>query len=251
MIRFSPHRPAIVGSIAALGLTISVALTPAAGMAQSGSHHGGHPTASATPWSCEMPPGMGSSLSSTPMAMDDAAGTTHGDYPFDQLYIDMMIPHHESVIALAEAALPRLTDPRLVQIAERIIATQADENVRMASWREAWYGSATPDLGEHSMMAMLDAMPVGTMDEMMREMEAMTQVAAFCSAANPDLAFIDQVIPHHQMAIDVSRIALEQAEHPEIRETAQAVIDAQQAEIDELTAIRIDLTGEGTATPAS
>ncbi|MGC4107986.1 MAG: DUF305 domain-containing protein [Thermomicrobiales bacterium] len=252
MTRFAFPRTATIRCVAAFGLAATVLLTPATGLAQSGHMHGeGTPTATGTPWSCDMSAGMGSSMSSTPMAMDESGSMHHGDYPFDQLYIDMMIPHHDSIIALAQAALPRLTDPRLIQMAENIIATQTEETTRMAAWREAWYGSATPDLSEHSMMAMLEAMPVGTMDEMMHEMDAMTQVAAFCSATDPDLAFIDQTMPHHQMAIDVSQIALERAEHPEIKETAQVVIEAQQAEIDQLIAIRAELTSESTATPAN
>jgi uncharacterized protein (DUF305 family) len=42
-----------------------------------------------------------------------AAGMDHMAMEFDQMYIDMMIPHHQSIIALAQAALPRLTDERL------------------------------------------------------------------------------------------------------------------------------------------
>ncbi|MGC4191449.1 MAG: DUF305 domain-containing protein [Thermomicrobiales bacterium] len=248
---FFSTRPSLNRLSIAAALTVSLLGTPVVAFAQSGHMHDeGTPSASPTPWSCDMTPGMGTnpSSSSTPMAMD---GMDHGAYPFDQLYIDMMIPHHESIIALAQAALPRLTDPRLIQMAENIVATQSTETEQMAAWREEWYGSAEPDMSEHSMMAMLKAMPVGTMDEMMHEMDATTQVAAFCSADNPDLAFIDQTIPHHQMAIDVSKIALEKAEHPEIKTTAKNVIAAQQAEIDELTAIRAELTGNGTATPAS
>jgi len=250
---FFSTRPSLNRITIATALTVSLLGTPAIAFAQSGHMHDeGTPSASATPWSCDATPGMGMShgMASTPMAMDAPGSEEHGDYPFDQLYIDMMIPHHASIIALAQAALPRLADPRLVQMAETIIATQSTENEQMAAWREAWYGSAEPDLSEHSMMAMLEAMPVGTMGEMMQEMDALTQVAAFCSASDPDLAFIDQVIPHHQMAIAVSEIALEKAAHPEIQTTAERVIVAQQAEIDELKAIRAERTG-GSATPAA
>lgn len=54
------------------------------------------------------------------------------------------------------------------------------------------------------------------------------------SAEEMDLGFIDSMIPHHQSAIDMAEVALEQAEHEEIKELAQAIIDAQQAEIDQL-----------------
>ena len=74
-------------------------------------------------------------------------------------------------------------------------------------------------------------------------------IEAFCAAEDKDLAFIEQVIPHHQMAIDTSQAALEHAVHPELVTIAEDVIAAQEAEIVELEAIRADLTGE--ATPAS
>ncbi len=166
---------------------------------------------------------------------------------FDQLYLDMMLPHHASVIALSEAALPRLTDPRLIKMAGNIIAAQSNENELLTSWRTEWYGSGEPETGDAAMMQMLDVMPVGAMDDMMMQMDPAAQVAAFCAAPNPDLAFIDQVIPHHQMAVDVSVIAVDKATHPELVTFAEGVITAQQGEIDELTAIRAELE----ATPAS
>src|SRR5687767_6067195 len=47
-----------------------------------------------------------------------------------------------------------------------------------------------------------------------------------------DAMFIDSMVPHHQMAIDMSESALNHAEHEELREMAQQIIDAQQREID-------------------
>ena len=46
-----------------------------------------------------------------------------------------------------------------------------------------------------------------------------------------DAAFIDSMIVHHEGAIVMANQALEQAERPEIRELATAIIDAQEAEI--------------------
>ena len=161
----------------------------------------------------------------------------------------MMLPHHGSIIALAEAALPELTDPRLQEMAQNIIDAQTAENAQLTEWRTEWYGSGEPVMTDASMELMLDAMPVGTMDEMMREMDAAWQVAAFCAADDPDLAFIDQTIPHHQMAIDASEVAVEEAMHPEIAALAEDVIAAQQAEIDLLNEIRAELNAA--ATPAA
>lgn len=224
----------------AIGVLI-LAVIPLAAFGQGAGSDDATPEAT---WSCEMP-------LSTPMAEDAHAG--HGDQAaqaeveFDQLYIDMMLPHHGSIIALAEAALPRLTDPRLQEMARDIIETQTAENARLTEWRTSWYGSGEPATDAASMELMLEAMPVATMDEMMVEMDAAAQVSTFCAAENPDLAFIQQVIPHHQMAIDVSVIAVDQAVHPELAGFAQGVIDVQQAEIELLNGILAEL--EGNATP--
>jgi uncharacterized protein (DUF305 family) len=49
-----------------------------------------------------------------------------------------------------------------------------------------------------------------------------------------DLRFIDAMIAHHRGAIDMARMAQEQAERAEIRELAGAIISAQDAEIAQL-----------------
>lgn len=201
---------------------------------------------------------VGTPVAATP-AMDhgDHGGATPamdmqmGQVEFDLLYIDMMLPHHESIVALAGVALPLLTDARLQEMAQDIIETQTAEQAELRGLRAEWYGSPEPAPMDDAMMAMMmEAMPsTGTADEMMRMMDAGALIGAFCAAENFDLAFIDQTIPHHEMAIVSSESALEQAVHPEIANIAKEVIDAQQAEIDELEMIRAELTGE--ATPAA
>jgi uncharacterized protein (DUF305 family) len=53
-----------------------------------------------------------------------------------------------------------------------------------------------------------------------------------------DKAFIDAMVPHHQGAIEMARVALENAEHEEIKELSRNIISSQQAEIVELKAIK-------------
>jgi uncharacterized protein (DUF305 family) len=173
----------------------------------------------------------------------------------DQLYIDMMIPHHASIVALARVAQGELTDERLLEIAQNIIDTQSAEIEELRGYREQFYGS--PDLmpmDTHAMEMMMQAMPgMGTMEEMTFQMDAAAQVSAFCAAEDKDLAFIDMTIAHHRMAIVSSEPVVEGATHEEIREFAQRVIADQQREIDELTAIRGELTSADapTGSPAA
>jgi uncharacterized protein (DUF305 family) len=171
---------------------------------------------------------------------------------FDQVYIDMMIPHHQSIIAMAEAARDRLTDERLRTMAANIITTQTEEITKLRLLREQWFGSVRPmAMNEGLMEAMTQQMPgMGAMDQMAMLMDPEALVAAFCAGSNPDLTFIDLTIPHHEMAITASHAALEKAQHPETKEIAQGVIEAQQREVDELHTIRAELTGAATPTGA-
>lgn len=90
-----------------------------------------------------------------------AAGAAVHEAEFDEVYIDMMLPHHASVIALAEAALPRLTDPRLQEIARAVISTQGEEIAELRALRQAFYGTPDPTLnGDALMTEMARVMPV-------------------------------------------------------------------------------------------
>ena len=48
-----------------------------------------------------------------------------------------------------------------------------------------------------------------------------------------DKAFIEQMIPHHKMAVMMAGMALD-SEHPEIRNLAKSIIQTQSAEIEQM-----------------
>jgi uncharacterized protein (DUF305 family) len=57
---------------------------------------------------------------------------------YDLMYVDMMIPHHEGAVALANEALTRATHPEVKELAQRIIDIQQEEVVMMNRWKEEW-----------------------------------------------------------------------------------------------------------------
>lgn len=66
--------------------------------------------------------------------------------PFDRVFIDMMIPHHEGAVVMAKALLKGGEHPELRRMAREIISAQAREIEQMRAWRNAWYGA---DAGSH------------------------------------------------------------------------------------------------------
>ena len=62
--------------------------------------------------------------------------------PFDKAFIDAMIPHHESAIAMANAALEGSDNPEVREIARAIVEAQEKEIARMEAWRQEWYPAA-------------------------------------------------------------------------------------------------------------
>ncbi|MBS1895408.1 MAG: DUF305 domain-containing protein [Actinobacteria bacterium] len=76
--------------------------------------------------------------------MDMNMGELDGAKPFDRMFIDMMVPHHQGAIRMARAELKRGTDAQLRSIAKGIVAAQAKEIREMNAWRTIWYGSPSP-----------------------------------------------------------------------------------------------------------
>ncbi len=91
---------------------------------------------------------------------------------------------------------------------------------------------------DHGAMGQMDmsAMPPH-MQGMMGAMQTMMGSMPMESSGDPDADFLLMMIPHHQSAIEMARVELEQGDDDETRAMAQAIIDAQEAEIAEMRAM--------------
>ena len=72
------------------------------------------------------------------------------------------------------------------------------------------------------------------MQALMQPMHDMMMNMPMASSGNPDADFLLMMILHHQSAIEMARVELEQGGDEETRAMAQAIIDAQEAEIAEM-----------------
>ncbi|QTF10905.1 DUF305 domain-containing protein [Brenneria izadpanahii] len=68
----------------------------------------------------------------------------------------------------------------------------------------------------------------------MDQMHAQMQEGILSS--DPDVAFAKGMIAHHQGAIDMAKTELQYGKDPELRKLAEAIIKAQQPEIDQMQA---------------
>ena len=59
--------------------------------------------------------------------------------PFDEAFIDAMIPHHRSAIYMAQLAREKSKIPEVKDLAENIVSAQKREIEQMKQWRKQWY----------------------------------------------------------------------------------------------------------------
>jgi uncharacterized protein (DUF305 family) len=77
---------------------------------------------------------------------------------------------------------------------------------------------------------------------MAQQMDPAAFTAQVCDAPEADLTFIDLTIAHHQVAVMMAQVAMEQATDPELQALATHSALTQQAQIAELQQIRDRLT---------
>lgn len=63
-----------------------------------------------------------------------------GDKDYEKRFIDMMIPHHEGAVMMAEHALKNTKQPDLKKMAQKMIDDQTKEIEQLKKWRSEWYG---------------------------------------------------------------------------------------------------------------
>jgi len=88
------------------------------------------------PLSGAEPESMGMSMEMMGMGMDH--NMLRGANPFDLAFIDMMIPHHEGAVRMAQVELERGENPEMQALARSIMAAQKREIAQMREWRAAW-----------------------------------------------------------------------------------------------------------------
>lgn len=187
----------------------------------------------------------------TPVATMQTASAV----PFDQQFIDSMVPHHESALMMAQMVETRAQFPEVRALAKAIIAEQEKEIAQMKAWRKAWFGSdQIPPMAGHDMSAMDHSkmdhskMDSGSMNHDVMTMPGSAMGLPITGAMDMkklreakggavDREFLRMMIPHHANAVVMAQEVLIQSKRPELRTLAQNIVAAQAREMGEMEAI--------------
>lgn len=188
---------------------------------------GGNPAAQQSPTSTVTAQSPGSMAGMDHSSMNMDLGPK--DQNFDLRFLDAMILHHQGAVVMAQDALQKSNRPDIKQLAQEIIAAQEREIQQMQGWRKAWYPLA-------SSQPMMWHAPMGHMMSMSEEMKASMMMNVDLGAADDqyDLRFLNAMIPHHEGALMMAQDALAKSDRTELKQLSQAILDSQQAEIDQM-----------------
>lgn len=149
-----------------------------------------------------------------------------------QHFLQQMIPHHEVAVDMADRAIAEAEHSELRELAVKMRGEQQAEIDHMRSWLKDWYRLES---GWEIRMGM--GMMNSQHDDVMGRL----------ATSDPfDKQFIEEMIPHHQMAVMMAQMVLRNAERPEIRRLANDIIRAQSEEIRQMRAWYADWYGETT-----
>lgn len=156
-------------------------------------------------------PGMlGMDMNSMTSAMNSLSKLTGRS--FDRAFLSMMIPHHMEAVAMSKAVLPVSKDEQVKGWANAIITSQQEEITTMNALLKPYGGPNT------TLMAL-----------MQKSMSGMAGVVKM--ARDPDLAFVQGMLPHHSSAIDMAKMALEKSTDAQVLKLSRDIVVAQAGEM--------------------
>jgi len=142
----------------------------------------------------------------------------------DVEFAQMMIPHHEQAVEMADLVADRSTDPDVQDLAARIQAAQGPEIDTLNGWLETW--------GADSADSEMSGMDHSAMGGMMSEEDMSSLEAA--SGVQFDRLWLQMMLEHHTGAVGMAQTEIDNGEDPEAIALAQDIKSSQGTEITEM-----------------
>lgn len=155
-------------------------------------------------------------------------GTETTENSVDATFIEGMIPHHEGAIEMANLALLNAKTDEVKNLSKNIIASQQKEIDDMKTWYKEWFGEDVSTASNSSSMTTEGGHDMMHMDSMSGDMAKLEVSTSF------DKDFVEQMIPHHEMAIMMAQTMLRTTSRNEMKVLAQTIIDSQTMEIEQM-----------------
>ncbi|MFB9905824.1 DUF305 domain-containing protein [Allokutzneria oryzae] len=144
----------------------------------------------------------------------------------DIAFASGMVPHHQQAVEMADLIPGRSDNPKLVSLGERVRKAQQPEIDKMNGWLKQW-GAPAPTGHEghagHDMAGMMTP-------QQMTELKAAKGVTF-------DKMWLRMMVEHHKGALEMARTELDKGADPDAKKLAKDIVDSQQKEIDEMTAM--------------
>ncbi len=192
------------------------------------------------------PPGARASASTT--AMMTGGGMGMGRFtqaaPFDAQFLDQMIVHHEGAVASTQAMIADSTRPKLRALARDIITSQRAQLDQMRTWRARWYPDLAPTFAIGSGMMsgpMMGGQPGGGDGMIGGSMMS----GSMMSKSGTDPMYLQMMIAHHQLAVDMAEQAQNQGSHSQLRDMAATIATEQAVQITQMRGYLTALPGSG------
>jgi len=155
----------------------------------------------------------------------------------DAMFAQMMIPHHEQAIVLAEIAENPTSgaSPEVTSLAAQIKSAQGPEVELMKSFLTQW-DEPVVDPG---------SMDHGSMDHgsKMKGMLSVEELAKLSTLSGKvfDKEWMLAMIAHHEGAIEMARTVEQSGKNLEVQALAKTIISDQQVEIDQMKSMLANL----------
>jgi uncharacterized protein (DUF305 family) len=183
---------------------------------------------------------------------------------FEKAFLHEMIMHHAMAVQMVSPIPEKAVHEELKAAGQSVVTSQAAEIQRMRGWLKDWYGVDMPMMDGQGMMpgmhqgqghGMMPGMHQGAgngmmpgmgpgmmqgqgmgagmmdMQQCMQMHQGMAGMMAELSGPRLEATFMSMMIPHHEGAVAMARLATERAVHPELKQLAEQIVADQSREI--------------------
>lgn len=167
----------------------------------------------------------------------ESASSSTGDHnDADVAFASDMIQHHAQALTMVDLTVERDLDPDLQAVAEGIRDAQGPEIETMSNWLEQWGEEVPATMRDHSNAEGHDMGDMEGGDDMGMDMpgmmseEQLDELAAASDAAFEDL-WLEMMIEHHEGAVSMAEVELEDGAHGPALALAEEIVATQTEEI--------------------